>query len=683
MVAPRWIVLAGSIAALSFSGILVGQTAQDPVPPISESQVQAQEKFAEPDCPYFGPSRERYETDASRRKSGLSPVRRLSATTESVTKMMGFVPGGSRTYNFDQAHAAGSIDSYIFADFQANGITPAPKTRDWEFVRRVTLDLTGRIPSADRVLAFVADSDPNKRAKLIDELIAKPEWVDKWTMYFGDLYLNTDRRGSTALQRFPTGRNAFQSWIKTSLAEGKPYNQMATDLIAAQSTNTYVDGPANYLVGSIVTNGPTQDIMDQMIAGTFDTFMGMEHLNCLLCHDGRGHLDSINLWATKTKRYDAWQLASYMSRTSAARTPVDPSNNNIYYWNLLNNQRNFTTDYTLNTLIGNRPARQSTVPGCKAGMTCYTVPPRYILNGSAPAPSEDYRMSLARSITGDVQFARATVNYMWAYFFGRGIVDPPNTFDPARLDPENPPPDPWTLQPSNPRLLNALAQHFIEGGFDLKKLMKEIVNSDTYQLSSRYPGQWKAEYEPYFARKFVRRLWGEEIVDAVTDATGSKPCTLVSGACSAPGYAATGWTDLGMGRPFYAMQFPDVVNTEGTTNGFLDSFVRGNRDDQPRGGDGSILQALNMMNATLLENKLALTGALASPLLTGIIQTTGASNTDAVNKLFLNILSRYPSSSEMSTALAALPAGNGAARNSAIQDLAWSLFNKVDFIFNY
>jgi hypothetical protein len=363
---------------------------------------------------------------------------------------------------------------------------------------------------------------------------------------------------------------------------------------------------------------------------------------------------------------------------------VDPSNNNIYYWNLQNNQRNFTADYTLNTLTGNRPARQSSVPGCKAGMTCYTVPPQYILNGTAPKPGEDYRTSLARSITSDVQFARATVNYMWAHFFGRGIVDPPNTFDPARLDPENPPPAPWTLQPSNPRLLNALAQHFIESGFNLKTLMKEIANSETYQLSSRYPGQWKAEYEPYFARKYVRRLWGEEIVDSVTDATGSKPCaTQASGVCTVPGYTVNGWTDLNLGRPFYAMQFPDVVNMEGNTNGFLDSFIRGNRDDQPRGGDGSILQALNMMNATLLENKLALTGALASPLLTSAIAITGANNTDVVNKLFLNILSRYPTADEMSTARAGLPTANGTARNNAIQDLAWSLFNKVDFIFNY
>jgi hypothetical protein len=499
-------------------------------------------------------------------------------------------------------------------------------------------------------------------------------------MYFGDLYLNTSNRPSTSLNRFPSGRNAFYQWIKDSLTKGKPYNQMATELIAASTDNTYNDGPSNFLVGSVVTMGPTQDIMDQMASSTFDTFLGMTHVNCLLCHNGRGHLDSINLWATNTTRYQAWQLASYMSRTSTARTPVDPSNNNIYYWSLLNNQRNFTTDYTLNTLTGNRPARVAP-NGCKAGQPCYTVPPQYILNGTSPKPGEDYRAALARSITGDVQFARATVNYLWAYFFGRGIVDPPNTFDPARLDPDNPPPDPWTLQPSNARLLNALAQHLIDSNFNLKALMREIVNSDTYQLSSRYPGQWSAAWEPYFARKYVRRLWGEEIIDGVVQSTGSYPCaTITSGACSVPGYTVTGWTELNMGRPSFAMRFPDVIGTEGTTNAFLDSFMRGNRDDQPRRSDGSILQALNLMNASLIESKFALTGATASPLM---VASVALNNTDAVNKLFLTILSRYPSAAEMSTAVGSLPTATGTARNNAIQDLAWSLYNKVDFVFNY
>src|ERR1041385_8810502 len=107
--------------------------------------------YQDPDCPFFGPQRERFYTDAYRKHSGMPASRHLSATTSAVaTRLMGFVPGGSRTYTYNQSHRAGSIDSYIFADFQANGITPAQKTTDWEFIRRVTLDLTGRIPNPDR-----------------------------------------------------------------------------------------------------------------------------------------------------------------------------------------------------------------------------------------------------------------------------------------------------------------------------------------------------------------------------------------------------------------------------------------------------------------------------------------------------------------------------------------------------
>src|SRR6185369_5096266 len=134
------------------------------------------------------------------------------------------------------------------------------------------------------------------------------------------------------------------------------------------------------------------------------------------------------------------------------------------------------------------------------------VAPVYFFSNDTPKSGESYRAALARAMTADPQFARAIVNYMWAYFFGVGIVDPPDTFDPARLDPNNPPPAPWTLQPSNPALLNALAQHFVANNYDIRSVMREIVNSDTYQLSTQYDGTWDVAWEPYFARKFVRRL---------------------------------------------------------------------------------------------------------------------------------------------------------------------------------
>ena len=194
----------------------------------------------------------------------------------------------------------------------------------------------------------------------------------------------------------------------------------------------------------VVGGGPAQDIFDSQAANMADQFLGLAHVNCLLCHNGRGHLDSLSLWGSQTTRAQAWGLAAFMSHTwtRSIATPPDPNNPNARY-NYYSLDK-YTTDYNLNTTTGNRPARQPIG-------TVKTITPAYLFDGQAPAKGEDYRVALAQCVTGDFQFARATVNYMWAAFFGRGIVDPPDQFDPARLDPDNPPPAPWTLQPSNAR----------------------------------------------------------------------------------------------------------------------------------------------------------------------------------------------------------------------------------------
>jgi len=622
-------------------------------------------------CSFFGPEHDKFASTGLNGGSSVSQRgRALSGLTSEVSKMVASPPPGSSSATFGQTHQAGSIDSYLQADWAANGITPAPMTTDYEFIRRVTLDLTGRIPTPARISTFVADTTPNKRAVLIDELLAKPEWVDKWTMYFGDLYQNTVTKNTSGVNRLASGRNAFYLWINNSLASGMPYNQMATQLISMASTNTFNDGPANYLVGGFIGTGPSQDAMDQMTANVFDSFLGVAHVNCLLCHNGRGHLDTLSLWAANTTRYQAWQLSSFLSHTQAAQTR--DVNNNASFWTLQDNPKGYTVDYTLNTTTGNRPSRIAPT-GCKSGQPCYYVPPQYIFSGSTPAAGTGYRVALANDITNDFQFARAAVNYMWAEFFGMGLVDPPDTFDPARLDPSNPPPAPWTLQPSDANLLNALATHFIQNGYSMKALMREITNSQTYQLSSRYNGTWNVAWQPFFARKNVRRLWGEEVHDAVAQSSGTFPV-----------YKMTGYTDQGGYYPTslsYTMQLPDVINaptSDGNASNLLDSFLRGNRDDQPRKSDGSILQALNLMNNPLVELRLQYTGTTPSQLITANLNLP---NTGLINLLYISILSRYPTSAEMTTATTGLTSASN--RSQAVQDLVWSLYNKVDFVFNY
>jgi len=614
------------------------------------SRAQTGAAAAPAECSYFGAPRE----EAAAPKSG-----RLSRVTEAVVRTLGIRPRAAAP---DAAYTPGSIDAYLFADMQANGVTPARKTTDWEFIRRVTLDLTGRIPTPGRVLAFVADPAPDKRARLVDELLARPEWVDKWTMYFGDLYKNTADRPSTGLRRFPQGRNAFYQWIRDSLAAGKPYDRMAAELITAEGDSSWGTGTLNWMLNGYVGGGPAQDITDQQAANVAETFLGISHLNCLLCHNGRGHLDALSLWGRNTTRYQAWQMAAFLSHTTMARHVPDPSSTNIYYWSVLDT---VPRDYPLGTTTGNRPARLATLD-CTPGKPCY-VAPAYLLTGEHPAAGESYRAALARLVTGDFQFARASVNYLWAQFFGRGIVDPPNQFDPARLDPANPPPAPWTLQPSNARLLDALAQGFIDNHYNLQALMREIVNSGAYQLASSYDGAWNPDWERLFARKFVRRLWAEEIHDALVDSSGV-PVE----------YKVTGFSGQGFPVVDHAMQLPDTVNVPGgAVNTFLDSFLRGNRDDADRKPEGSVLQALNLMNDPFVMARTAASGAAPNRLIAANLSNSDA---DLVNALFLGILSRYPSADEMAAARAALTAGN---RTQGARNLAWALYNKVDFVFNY
>jgi hypothetical protein len=634
------------------------------------------------ECTYFGPDRERF---TPHQLSGGSVSGHLTAQFQAA--IAGHSPRTTRARPYLNLREVESnlIDSDINADFLANNVTPADKTTDYEFIRRATLDLTGRIPTAARVTTFVASADPNKRAALIDELLARPEWVDKWTMYFGDLFKNT--AANTQVNIRPEGRNAFYKWIHDSVAAGKPYNKMATEIIAAQGNNSFdqTNGQINYLPLGVVTGGPAQDIFDSQTANVADVFLGLAHVNCLLCHNGRGHLDSLSLWASQTTRVQAWGLSAFMAHTwtRSLNLPPDPNNpnrGNYNYWSL----DVYKTDYQLNTTTGNRPARQPIG-------TVKVITPSYIFTGATPAGSEDYRVALARNVTGDFQFARAAVNYQWAQFFGVGIVDPPDQFDPARLDPNKPPPAPWTLQPTNAKLLNDLAQYFIESNYDIKALQRLIVTSDTYQLASEYSGTYDPAWDKYFARKFVRRLWAEELHDSVVTAINALPSyTVPNFSNDSAIYDAN---SPGFGKISFAMQAPDVVNMPdggGAVSQFLDTFLRGNRDDQPRKSEGSILQTLGLMNDNFIQSRIHATGTGSTATYLMNALTSLSSDTALVNKLFMDILSRPPNPDELTLALAELKTGassSGAVtatqRKTNAEDLLWTLFNKVDFVFNY
>jgi hypothetical protein len=669
----RWRAALCNVLVASVAGVGIYNLTPSKAQVPEQEPAQTQSSVPHAECTFFGQQRERFLP--RNHNGGGFDAGRLTGQFQAAVASKGPHAGRARAFS---ALAARSnlIDQDIQADLLANNVTPAGKTNDYEFIRRVTLDLTGRIPTAARVISFVSSTDPEKRAALVEELLAKPEWVDKWTMYFGDLYKNTS--ATVQIQIRPEGRNAFYKWIHDSVAAGKPYNQMATELIAAQGNNSFdqSNGQMNFLPLAYVTGGPVQDIFDSQTASVADVFLGLAHVNCVLCHNGRGHLDALSLWGSQTTRAQAWGLSAFMAHTwtRSLNLPQDPNKPaNYNYWSL----DQYKTDYNLNTTTGNRPARQPIG-------TIKTVTPAYLFTGAKPASGEDYRAALARYVTGDFQFARASVNYLWAQFFGVGIVDPPDQFDPARLDPQNPPPAPWTLQPTNAHLLNGLAQHFIDSGYDIKDLMRLIVNSDTYQLASEYNGTYNPAWDKYFARKFVRRLWAEEVHDSIVTATGILPSYTVAGFTDdSTVYAAN---SPGFGKISWAMQAPDVVNTPdggGAVSQFLNTFLRGNRDDQPRKSEGSILQALSLMNDNFVESRIHATGSGATATYLAALLNTGIPDNALVTRLFLDVLSRTPSPDEMTASLALLQSGPATQHKQNAEDLLWTLFNKVDFVFNY
>jgi hypothetical protein len=589
------------------------------------------------------PYREEREVRNVRRSAEIGRVIRWTISTDGTSTGITH-PNNIRRNNF--------VDDEIFTRMASANIRSAPLSSDAEFLRRVTLDLTGRIPSATDVTNFLADTSTSKRDTLIDTLIASPEFTDKWTMFFGDLFQNNVQ--STHIRRGVPGRDAFYLYLKQAISDNTPYDVIARSLITATG-NSHVVGQANWPAGNFISMGPAQDTYDGAAVDAASMFMGINAVDCILCHDGARHLDQVNVWGAAQTRQNMWGLAAYFSRTTMQRnTPVVDATTV---------SDNTTGVYRLNTNNGNRSPRQP------IGATT-TIAPRYPFGtsgnpGSGIQSGENYRQAIARQLTGDLQFSRAAVNYVWEKLMGEAFVTPSNGFDLARLDPNNPPPAPWTLQPTNARLLDAMARDFQNNGYNLRRLIGTIVKSSAYQLSSTYNGQWDPSYVPYYARKYVRRLDAEEVHDAIVKATGIQPTYQLPAPSTLP---AVQW----------AMQLPDTREpTNNAVTAFLNAFGRGDRDVNPRRFDGSVLQGLTLMNNNFVMQKIH--NANAGSRVRTLLQT----NTDPatiIRQLYLHTLSRPATDAEVNALVPTyLQLGNPA----ATEDLQWVLLNRLQFLFNY
>lgn len=539
------------------------------------------------------------------------------------------------------------VDEEIFGALQKAGVRSARLSTDHEFVRRIYLDLTGRIPTPTQIRDFVASTEPNKRDVLIDQLLYSPEFVDRWVLWFGDLVGNVST--NTFFNLRAEGRNAYYLWMVDSFSKGMSLKDLAWNSIVAKGNN-FDNGPANYILRNSTPGGPAQDTYDTSAYRAARDFLGIGHYDCVLCHNGRGHLDSLSLWGRNATRADAQRMAAFFSRQRNVVPTQDRDDPRI-------NSRNvgdvLTGQYDLNTNYGNRPVR---VPiGTVRNFT-----PEY-RTGQTPK-SADWRGEFAELVINDPMFGRNFANRVWKQIFNQGLVEPVDQLDPSRLDPANPPPAPWSLQASNPILLERLAQLMYQKDYSLREFIRVLVSSSAYQLSAQYDDEWKLDYQPLFARHYPRRLEGEEIHDAIQIATGVLAAYRVTG----------------FGDPInWALKLPDPLEAGGTT--LMNTFYRGNRDTTSRLQSGSIQQQLGLMNDTFVTNRIKMAN---SPVLKKIALNAVAK--DLVEELYLTFLSRPPSARESSVAIALYAkATTAAAKNAVTEDLAWTLINKLDFMFSY
>jgi hypothetical protein len=355
------------------------------------------------------------------------------------------------------------IDRDVVAKLNDLRITPSEVTEDEHFLRRLMVDLIGIQPTPEQVLAFVADQDPGKREKIVASTMERSEFVDWWSLKWGDLLQNSRNTSSDR------GVYAFREWIRAAIAGNMPLDEFAREVLTARGSA--MDDPAAAFYA--VSKDP-----DDTIQRVTQVFCGVRML-CARCHP-----HPFEHWT----QGDYYGLHSFFNQVSIKPDPLQ-----VGVLKAKTILVNLTTPYSVNP------------------RTTKVQPPRY-LGGGEPKldPGTDRRAEYARWLTTpeNPHFARSMANRIWSYFFHRGIIDP---VDDLRS----------TNPPINGPLLDSLTKEFVEHHFDMRHLMKVIVSSKTYQRSS-LSNESNAHDDLNFSHAIPRRLPAEAMLDSVVQATGVK-----------------------------------------------------------------------------------------------------------------------------------------------------------------
>jgi hypothetical protein len=533
---------------------------------------------------------------------GLVSAHQLSGEAAIMARYMGhvavfraMVPHGEPLAAIPEFKPTNYVDELALAKWKKLGLRPSPVLDDATFLRRVTIDLCGRLPTSAEARAFVSDTAADKRARLIDKLLDSADYPAYFAMRWGSILRNSNLAGSDQ------AAYAFHNWIKDMIARNRPYDEFVRGIVAA--AGEWQDAPAiNWYWQS------RDDQLHQVTADTAQVFLGVR-LQCARCHH-----HPYERWS----QHDYYGLAGFFTRLGRKSFGQPPP----YF------------------------ASATVTTGERNPLTGKTPEPKYLDGPELKfTPEDDPRHALVDWLArpDNPFFARTLVNRMWGHFLGRGLY---HEVDDLRE----------TNPPSNPELLDALARDFVQHKFDIKHVIRTIVNSQVYQLSSE-PTPFNQYDHQNFARYYARRMLAEVFHDAVCQATGTR----------------SGFS--GVSSNARAVDLPH----EGFGSYFLDTFDRPRRVtgcECERSTGATLAQVLLLANSDEIENKIGSGEGTIAKLVKEKKPVV-----EIIEELYLAAFSRRPTAQELQRNISYVQSLDN--QQQALEDVLWALVNAKEFMFNH
>ncbi len=632
-------------------------------------------------------------------------MKKRSTFAHAVLNLLTLVLFSSLSLGLGAAEPHPDITAFLYGP-KTKKLDPGLITDDRTFIRRIWLDLAGRLPKAATVEAFLESNDPGKRAKAVDAVMRTAAFTDRWTTFLEDLFRNR------IFVQNAMFRNPFHRELRDMVARNLPWNEIAKRLLLESGTASREQSAFTFWLIEGLFEDFRLDYLDDQVSFITESMLGLQ-TNCISCHDGAFHLENINKGLSVMKRAQLWGMSAFLAKSFpylpkpyeeyGAETDEETEERllrDLQFVDLddpsFRMGRGFILDEGYEN--GEYVAETEAGTGMRTPRRGGIIAPRYLSNGEGPRPDETRREALARLITSDRQFARNMVNRLWAHFFGEGFVEPLNGWDLGRLDATSAASFDTTVQARNPELMEHLTDVFIEQGYDIRAFMRFICNTHLYRsnyaavpIPTNITGLalWQSK-----AR--VRRMEAEAVVDSVFQILDLERRYVVTGMLDEYFNSAWQMPDAYEPNPYAIYdkdeQFIVTPQSLGFANeehfhfvqystmdlmrlfGAADRINGTARDDQ-----SSTNTALGMMNTETIHYWFL--GEAHSPFINQLVDDLNQgkrTERETVRFLFLSILLREPNPEETPLFLNYF---KDLSPEESVPDLVWVLFNHPDFLF--